>query len=1026
MGTSNASTVAQNHYTRALNQHLTGNLEDDTPIADRVFNFQDDFLLAANTLEEMNVILRAFMNMCRKADIQMNPAKTHLTTGEKGAQFYGFRVSGKGISPAEKNLDPVRKMTAPKDVSGVRAVLGVFNQFRSFIQRYDRLAGPIQKLVKKNVRFVWNDEAQKAMERIRDILLKKEVYLRVQDPKVQLQLETDGSDDGWGAILYQEIEGERRVICMWSKQWRETMRRMPAYYRETKAWMLGVEKSRIYADFNHLPLLCWTDHIPLTYLKHTSGKGPVSQFHLDHLSDIEYEIRYRKGTEITADHVSRFPMLGPKRIGKGGKIKAVNTLLDYLPKGFQPQGKVWIYAGKESGEATDLVNKWRRDNAGAKTKILVSHSNKPSRRNIAGKKYSFAIWAPPAERISHIVKEALLRDIPFACLIPSCLVHRLGLSKGERQKWSNAAKLALLDPELTWVVHGVEGMSHKVMAIWGVQTFLKQMPNTAEEIGRKGPAEWNDEEFLAEQKEAVQLYDPDKVITRKDGFAMYSPDGQDHLVIIPQKRAKELVEWQHRRMCHAGQAKVYSELARHFHWPNMRKQIREWVTKCANCQLLKAKRKHAHNHFRANPQHKPRTAYGMDFYSVGQSVQGYKHILGIIDLATSELELIPTKDRKAATVTECLMTRIFLNKGCPAYIHSDHAKEFVAKATKRICRVLGCRRTTTLAHHPTGNATIERAWQYVTLVLRSCNKEQYARWDAYVQLWQHTWNTTPHTLLEITPFEAAHGLPAVSATEVLARTPTERVEAMSRDSVTALQAAAKANLQVIKQLRTHDKQMRARKANNTRATQSFKLGDKVVFYIPPTEPMSKKKSNRKNKHILQYRGPGIITRVRTPTTYDLTYKGKQYSRATSELRPYRAEEAPRVEFPDDMAAEEQIKPGSIVAYLEEEGDAYFHIGKVKSMGDTMKIIAHATTGKRLAVAIWKPLQQIVKTEQYTLTSNGRRVQVPVYDDIPNDAIETLIVAKELKIDTKGRLCPMSRTTLQLKGKNHHQLGKTFP
>ena len=69
MGTSNASTVAQNHYTDAMCKHLTGNLPDGTPIADRVFNFQDDFLLAANTVEELCALVEAFLRMCARANI---------------------------------------------------------------------------------------------------------------------------------------------------------------------------------------------------------------------------------------------------------------------------------------------------------------------------------------------------------------------------------------------------------------------------------------------------------------------------------------------------------------------------------------------------------------------------------------------------------------------------------------------------------------------------------------------------------------------------------------------------------------------------------------------------------------------------------------------------------------------------------------------------------------------------------------------------------------------------------------------
>ena len=136
-----------------------------------------------------------------------------------------------------------------------------------------------------------------------------------------------------------------------------------------------------------------------------------------------------------------------------------------------------------------------------------------------------------------------------------------------------------------------------------------------------------------------------------DGLAVRKPSAETDKIIMPLKYAPKLVKWQHERMlCHAGQAKVYTAISKHFHWPNIKRDIRNWVTACPDCQLLKAKRIKVHKHFRANPHHKPRTSYGMDFYAIPKSKEGYTQLLGIIDLATSELTLCPTKDRTAASV----------------------------------------------------------------------------------------------------------------------------------------------------------------------------------------------------------------------------------------------------------------------------------------------------------------------------------------------------------------------------------------
>ena len=135
----------------------------------------------------------------------------------------------------------------------------------------------------------------------------------------------------------------------------------------------------------------------------------------------------------------------------------------------------------------------------------------------------------------------------------------------------------------------------------------------------------------------------------------------------------------------------------------------------------------------------------MDYYGCERSSDGYVNILGAVDLVTSELRLFATKRRTGAITTDCILQGIVLRDGVPKAIHSDHAKEFVGQCVKTLAKVYGIKRTTTLAHHPTGNAKIERVWQYVTKALQQMSNEQYSNWPAYLRLIEHTWNTTVHS-----------------------------------------------------------------------------------------------------------------------------------------------------------------------------------------------------------------------------------------------------------------------------------------
>ena len=177
--------------------------------------------------------------------------------------------------------------------------MGIFNQFSSFIEDYGRTSGAavLNALMSPKLPFTFTTTHQAALDSLKDKILKG-VHLYAPDNNDPPILETDGSADGWGAVLYQNINGEKRIIKMWSKQWKtEAWSKKPAYHREAKAWMNGLTNTIPYALQNKFPVQCWTDHTPLTWIKQTSGKGPVSQFIVDTLSVIDYEMNYIKGED---------------------------------------------------------------------------------------------------------------------------------------------------------------------------------------------------------------------------------------------------------------------------------------------------------------------------------------------------------------------------------------------------------------------------------------------------------------------------------------------------------------------------------------------------------------------------------------------------------------------------------------------------------------------------------------------------------------------------------------------------------
>ena len=1032
MGTKDASGRAQMEYSGAMVRYLTDEARA------HLANFQDDFAGFHNTIMGLIRVYEAFLGMCRRAGITLNPAKIRI--GIRKCKFYGFCLSEKGMEPSEKNLDPVRKMTPPKNRSEVRSVMGVFNQFRHFFDRFDRLVLSIQKLLRKNEPFVWSEECNKGFEHIRQKLMEGHMYLASPDNTRPLILETDGSDDGWGAILLQEKEGKRLIIKMWSKQWKTLhMRRAPPYYKETKAWMNGLELARIYADYSPFPVKCITDHIPLTYVKNTSGKGPVSQFILDNLSSLDYTLTYRQGSKLVeADAVSRFPCIGPKTLATDGVKLAFDVLLATLPTVWTNRGRIWVYAQSETTVIQQVVRQWMSLLPKCTPARKVPLTDSPTADKIKGIKYSLGLWVPEADKAQMIVNRALDKKSPFACLIPSCLVNLIPETPQHQESVKECKKIVLLQPELTWILYGIPSIKeHQVLSISVSDVRDISFGNLNDFRGIvKEPPEWNFTEWVPLQEEMIRryptLYPNEKISSRaSDGFKSYTPDREKSLVLVPPKHVKELVEWQHKQLCHGGHAKVHSALKKHWHWPNMKSAIRKIVTRCAPCQLLKAKRARAHRHFRAKVFCTPRTSWGCDFYGVAESIKKYNNILGAIDLATAECRLFACQNRSAEVVTDCILHGLVLRDGCPLHIHSDAAREFISKAMRRLCQLIGCQQTTTLAHHPTGNATIERLWQWIASCLRQMTMEQYKEWEKYVRLMEHVWNTSYHSVLQCTPFEAAHGIRARSAIDTLTQEPENTcTDLMTMDGVDAMRETARAFEQAILNLRqeaaTHNAEHLRRGPNKV-----YKVGQEVSFYIPPSEKEANS-MGRKPKHLLQYRGPAFVTRVLSNTTYEIEYEGRTYKRCFSELRSYKSDRLP-IDLPianHTNMQERKLIPGNYVALCDttELDDDHFHLCEVLAIEDDKAVLLnYATFQKNIATARFSILYQERSTARYTTVKPKRNAhEQEVIDRVALEDAEAYIDHYNIRVTKNMRIKAKSIRQLKNLGLRHHILGQTYP
>ncbi|XP_033212095.1 uncharacterized protein LOC117169706 [Belonocnema kinseyi] len=156
-----------------------------------------------------------------------------------------------------------------------------------------KIIEPLQKLLKKEVKWEWTDKQEQAFTTVKHLLTTAPI-LACPNFRSPFQLETDATDTGLGAVLTQNINGENFVISFASRSLNSTERKYSASEKECLAVVWAIRKFRPYSEGYSFKVI--TDHIALKWhhnLKNPTGR--LARWALE-LLEYDYEIMYRKGS----------------------------------------------------------------------------------------------------------------------------------------------------------------------------------------------------------------------------------------------------------------------------------------------------------------------------------------------------------------------------------------------------------------------------------------------------------------------------------------------------------------------------------------------------------------------------------------------------------------------------------------------------------------------------------------------------------------------------------------------------------
>jgi len=124
-------------------------------------------------VEEHDKILKQVLGKVIERNVKFNFDEFQLSGDE--VKYLQTIISDQGIKPDPSKFQAIAQMPTPHDKSAVRHLLGMINFLGPHIPNLAAVSAPLRELVKADVHFEWNFEAEKAWKDIKTIMATKQL-----------------------------------------------------------------------------------------------------------------------------------------------------------------------------------------------------------------------------------------------------------------------------------------------------------------------------------------------------------------------------------------------------------------------------------------------------------------------------------------------------------------------------------------------------------------------------------------------------------------------------------------------------------------------------------------------------------------------------------------------------------------------------------------------------------------------------------------------------------------------------------
>ena len=684
------------------------------PGCEGIFPFVDDIVIATDTLEEHLLKLDAFMRFCRHHNIRLKKEKTELCT--TAVRHVGFILSKEGQSLDPARIDSLLAIGAPKNIDGLRSLLGSFGFIRAWLADCAQTAAPLTDLMSgtaKRLKLDWGSAQDAALDALKLACCIAPAKM-APDYTLPFHVYVDASDVGVAAVLIQYREDEYGVmhpfaIYHTSRRWAPREAKWEISEREMYAIRYGLFKFRHYLQ-GCPNVTVHSDHLNLVngLWKHSSPKIQRWRMFLESMRP--FLLKHVSGTDrmqLVADSLSRLHVANLNLQMTEEELDPLTTRMMARGEGeddLRMFGEAYTYDISCQTSADEGLADIRSHNAHCST-LNVTSLEDASLQRLYGTGFditsrSMYAFAPPLQQPrGHTIADRLIQPhLHLSPLQPSAVHGRPGIGFGAD----------FLSHKFSTPLLSAQPQSHH-RAIASA-TFLgewleeKEDPICSSQSHASHDA-WCLAMFPASSQTLPQDY-LDLAHVRSGGFPLAELLTKAHDETHP----GFLCTW--RRVVKAlGPRPGHTQAS-------IKQEVKRYCDACLTCQKIKP----AKGKLRVNAgtiRGRPFSSYAFDIITLSEAdADGHRYILVCVDSFSRAVELFALRQANASEVFQAL-NDVLCRWGTPHELRCDNAKAFTSAMVKALLGRSHVKQHLTAPYSHQSNGQVENCNRRVMDILRS-------------------------------------------------------------------------------------------------------------------------------------------------------------------------------------------------------------------------------------------------------------------------------------------------------------------